>query len=71
MGKFYMAATQKYGGKFRAFVIAATRYDNLVHVLTGYGGIVIVNLCKTKCEAEAVVDDWNESFRENGTYMYA
>jgi hypothetical protein len=70
MGKFYMAAEAEKDGKFAAFVITATRDDNLVHVLAGYSGLISVCLCKTKHEAECVAGSWNEYYREAGMHMY-
>lgn len=53
--------------------------ENIVYELHKYDGInyggsrgkiVAANMCETKKEAVTLTNDWNDAFRENGTYIY-
>ena len=43
--------------------------DNLLSKLE-VNNIVVANLCDTKKKAQELVSLWNESFKNNGTYLF-
>ena len=43
--------------------------DNLLSKLE-INNIVVANLCDTKKKAEELVNLWNESFKNNKTYLF-
>ena len=70
MKNFYIAIQQKYNNnKFFAYTIKVNSSDNLLSKLKN-SNIICANLCETKKKAEETVDLWNESFIENGTFLF-
>ena len=43
--------------------------NNLLSVLK-IKGILHANICDTKKEATKIVQEWNEGYKQNGTYMF-
>ena len=43
--------------------------NNLLNIAS-IKGILHANICDTKKEAERIVEQWNESYKQNGTYMF-
>ena len=43
--------------------------NNLLNI-ANIKGILHANICDTKKEAERIVEQWNESYKQNGTYMF-
>ena len=58
-------------GKNYAHAFRLRRNENLVPFIQNYPDIVTMNPCSTKEYARGLVQAWNESFKENGTYMFA
>lgn len=69
--KVYMVVTVTENGKHFSYVLGAPGSNNLVSVLAGIRGLTSANVCKSRKAAAEIADDWNESYKANGTYMYA
>ncbi len=82
MKRFYCAYQCEFPNKKK---LASTYYfsesQNLIHALNHFGGtwvescggsgkLTYVQLCESKKKAEDVAAEWNESFRQNGTYAF-
>ena len=59
--------------KHFAKVVAITSSDNLMSVLereAWVDTIMYANVFKTRKQAQATVDEWNEAYKINGTYFF-
>lgn len=67
---YYLAAIvhDNNNGKNWAGVITVRGNENLLNYLS-FRGITAANICESKAEAERLAEYWNESFRNNGTYL--
>lgn len=65
----YIVVTVEENGKYYAYMIKHHNSNNLLSVLN-IKGILHANICDTKKEAERIVEQWNESYKQNGTYMF-
>ena len=65
----YLAVTVEENGKYYAYMIKHHNSNNLLSVLK-IKGILHVNICDTKKEATKIVQEWNEGYKQNGTYMF-
>ena len=54
-----------------ASVLRVSAQDNLLSVLNMYEGIKHANICTTKREADTIAAAWNDSYKRNGTYLFA
>ena len=66
---FHLAYTVKKNGKFYAAYRRVSPSCNLVS-LTRSRNMFWANLYPTKKEAIATVDEWNQSFIDNGTHIF-
>lgn len=65
----YIAVQVTEDGKNYAYAIKISERDNLLSKLA-IKGIAAANLCSTKKEAGELVTCWNESFKNNGSFMF-
>lgn len=65
----YIAVQVTESRKNYAYVLKVSESDNLLSKLS-IKGITAAKLCSTKKEAEKVVSAWNESFKNNGSFMF-
>lgn len=70
MKRIYIAATEKHGEKYCAYVIQVASSDNLLSKLSN-PTLACAHAYGTRKEAVAVSTAWNQSYIENGTYLYA
>lgn len=72
--RFYIAATVQdtFEGEkgYYAFIIPVTEAENLQSVFDRYKGLLHTNIMPTKKKASEIVRLWNDSYRENGTYLF-
>ena len=52
--------------KYSASVRAVSHLDNVMEALHG---CKVANACRTRKEACELAEEWNNSFRRNGTYI--
>lgn len=69
MKNYYIAVQIKEDNKLYAYAIKVNTMDNLLSKLE-VNNIVVANLCDTKKKAQELVSLWNESFKNNGTYLF-
>ena len=69
MKNHYIAVQIKEDNKFYAYAIKVNTSDNILSKLE-VNNIVVANLCDTKKKAQELVSLWNESFKNNGTYLF-
>ena len=65
----YIAITVSENKKYYSYMIKHNNSNNLLNVAK-IKGILSANICDTKKEAERIVEQWNESYKQNGTYMF-
>ena len=65
----YIAVTVSENGKYYSYMIKHHNSNNLLNI-TSIKGILHANICDTKKEAKRIVEQWNESYKKNGTYMF-
>ena len=65
----YIVVTVSENGKYYAYMIKHNNSNNLLNI-ANIKGILHANICDTKKEAERIVEQWNESYKQNGTYMF-
>ena len=65
----YIAVTVSENGKYYSYMIKYHNSNNLLNIAK-IKGILYANICDTKKEAERIVEQWNESYKQNGTYMF-
>ena len=65
----YIAVTVSENGKYYSYMIKHHNSNNLLNI-SKIKGILSANICDTKKEAERIVEQWNESYKQNGTYMF-
>lgn len=70
MKYYYLAVQIEENGKFAAYVVRFCEHDNLVCLLSRIKNIKSANLYP-KHFAEALCEEWNETFRANNTYLYS
>ena len=86
MKKFYIAYAAEQDKNERTFtprenpeyapgrcagVISCSESDNLLFTLGSIGGLKAANICQTRKAALELANDWNNSFKANGTYFFA
>ena len=66
----YIAITVSENGKFYSFVVKNRHNTSLLYALR-IKGIVSANICDTMKKAREIVKEWNDTYKRNGTYMFA
>ena len=69
MKNTYIAVTVQENGKYYAYAVPVSGSDNLLSRLA-IKGITHANICENKKETAQVVEMWNASYKDNGTYMF-
>ena len=65
----YIAVQIKENEKFYAYIVEVSESDNLISKLK-IKNIITANICKSKKEAESIVNLWNECSKVNGNYLF-
>lgn len=66
----YFTIIQTKDGKNFASVVKVSENENVLRALN-IDGIKSANLCPTKVYAEALAEQWNTQYKNNGTYLFA
>lgn len=69
MKNSYIAISIKENNKNYAYIFKHNHCNNLLNILQ-INNIEFALLCKTKKEAEKIVNNWNQTFKNNKTYMF-
>lgn len=56
--------------KYCSFTWKVSRYTNFVHAFDGLKNLIVAHPCDTKKQAHELVRLWNESYRQNGNYLF-
>ena len=70
---FYIAVTAEENNKYYSYMIIYHNCNNLLSTLKEHehNNLIHANICSTKKEARALVELWNESYKNNGTFLFA
>ena len=77
MKKFWLAVTikdkidEKDADSFYSYAVSVTEGQNLKSALDSIKGLQFCNVFATKKAAVEVVSMWNDSYKANGTYLFA
>lgn len=69
MKNFYIVVTVTENGKYYSYIVKTNENNNLISTLA-IKNIVSANLYETKKRAKEIVTTWNETYKNNGTYMF-
>lgn len=70
MKMIFVVFSIEQGGKLYAVADAIRTGQNLTAYLQRYNSSVC-HLCESRKEAEEIAMDWNESYKRNGTSLFA
>lgn len=71
MKNYYFVVSIGECGRYIAYTIKATTSDNLLcKFKEGTNGLTLlhVNICDTRKRAEEIAREWNQAYKNNGTY---
>lgn len=68
--KYYFVTTKTENNKHFASVIKVLENENVPCALN-IDGIQSANHCPTRVSAEALAEQWNTQYKNNGTYLYS
>jgi len=57
-------------GKFYSYADAIQNCNNLVSIFAGIKNLYTANACDTRRQADEIARAWNDSYKQNGTYMF-
>jgi hypothetical protein len=66
----YMIATIKENEKYYSYVIKHHNSNDLLHETQRIKNLHNMTICDTRKEALTVCEDWNETYKANGTHMF-
>ncbi len=69
MKMIYVVFNIEKDGKYHAFADTIRTGENLLSHVNRYHANV-AHLCESRKQAEEIAVNWNNSYRENGTYMF-
>lgn len=70
MKRFYYVVSEHDSGKNYAYVLVIGSNNNLLAVLEDYKKAKVVQPCESKKKAHELAEFWNDSYRNNGTYLF-
>lgn len=71
MKKYYYALSIFENGKRWAFAETLSEGMNILHFATRFPTAEIMIPCSTRKAAEEIAAKWNDSYRENGEYLFS
>lgn len=71
MKNFYFVFSAQMDGKNYAGTMTKTSHDNLLCLYQQIPNLTAVQICESKRQSEEIADYWNESFKKNGTSLFA
>lgn len=69
MKYFYIVVQVEECGKYYAYTVKVSESDNLLSKLK-IKNIVTANICRTKKQAAAIVEVWNNAHKASGRYIF-
>lgn len=70
MKKIYLVFSETKDGKNFAHAETIRAGENLRNYIERYPLAKIVHICESATQAAYLAEEWNESYKQNGTYMY-
>ena len=70
MRKYYYVVSEHENGKNYAFALTVNDCNNLLSIFGNYKHAEIVHPCASRIKAEELALNWNNAYKENGTYMF-
>ena len=73
MKNTYIAAVTTENEKHYAYIIKIPGNANAWHILKDHNkhnSLHIAHICETRKQAREVVQQWNEAYKSNGSYMF-
>lgn len=67
---FYYAIQETENGRHYAHAWR-TSAQNIISLVAQFKNAVVIHPTKTKSEAVRIAELWNNSFKENGTYLFS
>ena len=69
MKKHYLAITIRENEKYYSYVLPVPESDNLIAALK-IKNIYNAMICSSKKSASEIVNTWNETYKQNGSYLF-
>ena len=66
----YLLLNVKENGKLYAWAYKTSANNDLLSVLARFKNLHTVNVCRTFTEAKQTAAAWNETYKQNGTYLF-
>lgn len=57
-------------GGYHAYMIQLQTNDNIKSVLDKIEGLQSANICKTKKQAQEIINQWNDNFKKNNVHAF-
>lgn len=70
MKKAYYIFVEEKEGKHFAFADSIKTEENLLAQIRRYPNLKGVFLCETATQSRQLAEQWNQDYKNNGTYMY-
>lgn len=70
MKRIYLVFSETKDGKHFAHAETIRAGENLRNYIERYPLAKIVHICESATQAAYLAEEWNESYKQNGTYMY-
>lgn len=70
MKNFYYVVSESENGKNYAFALTINNSNNLLSIFNNYKHAKIIHACESRMKAENIAIEWNNGYKENGTYMF-
>lgn len=67
----YLAITIDESGMFYSWAYKISACYNLLSVFAGIANLKSANVCDTWKQAKETVAAWNETYKQNGTYLFS
>ena len=70
MKKIYLVFTETKDGKHYSHAETIKAGENLMCYVKRYPSAEVMHICETATQAAFLAEEWNKSFRDNGTSLY-
>lgn len=70
MKKIYLVFSETKDGKRYAYTETIRAGENLKAYIKRFPSADVIQICETATQAAYLAEEWNEDYKNNGTYMY-
>lgn len=71
MKKIFLVFSEKKDKKHFAHAETIRAGENLMNYVRRYPDTVIMHICESATEAAYLAEQWNQTYKNNGEYMYS